>query len=179
MIIVLRLDHRIPRDERASTHVALTARAFGASGVVYSGQKDGSLEESVARVVTEWGGDFFIRHTKSPLSEVKDCREKGYRIIHLTMYGVPADPALTAVKETENALIVVGGSQVPIEFYRAADLNVSVTNQPHSEIAALAIAIDRIRRGKEMSAQETEFSGWKIRALGTERGKKTERRPKE
>jgi tRNA (cytidine56-2'-O)-methyltransferase len=32
-ITVLRLSHRVGRDERVTTHVGLTARAFGASGI--------------------------------------------------------------------------------------------------------------------------------------------------
>ena len=44
IIEVLRLSHRIRRDVRLSTHVALTARAFGASKIYYSGQHDSSLE---------------------------------------------------------------------------------------------------------------------------------------
>ena len=50
MIEVLRLSHRIGRDPRLSTHVILTARAFGASKTYYSGQKDSNLEESVKRI---------------------------------------------------------------------------------------------------------------------------------
>ncbi len=44
MIIVLRLNHRIGRDPRISTHVALTSRAFLADKICYAGQKDSSLE---------------------------------------------------------------------------------------------------------------------------------------
>ncbi|EQD75493.1 protein containing DUF127, partial [mine drainage metagenome] len=33
-----------------------------------------------------------------------------------------------------------------------ADYNVSVTNQPHSEVAALAIFLDRYNQGSELSA---------------------------
>ena len=44
MIEVLRLGHRISRDKRISTHVALVARAFGASKIYYTGQKDKSMK---------------------------------------------------------------------------------------------------------------------------------------
>ena len=46
-ISVLRLDHRLPRDERITTHVALVARAFGASEMIYTGQYDSGLEKSI------------------------------------------------------------------------------------------------------------------------------------
>ena len=41
---ILRLGHRISRDPRLSTHLALTARAFLASKLYYYGQHDSSLE---------------------------------------------------------------------------------------------------------------------------------------
>ena len=34
MIIVLRIGHRIGRDKRITTHVALVARAFGANKII-------------------------------------------------------------------------------------------------------------------------------------------------
>ena len=42
-INVLRLDHRIGRDTRITTHVCLTARAFGASKVWLAGEEDHSM----------------------------------------------------------------------------------------------------------------------------------------
>ncbi|MCK7488956.1 MAG: hypothetical protein MZU79_00960 [Anaerotruncus sp.] len=41
-------------------------------------------------------------------------------------------------------MIVVGAEKVPPEIYQLADWNVAVGNQPHSEVAALAITLDRI-----------------------------------
>nr|MBP8685443.1 tRNA (cytidine(56)-2'-O)-methyltransferase [Methanomassiliicoccales archaeon] len=58
-ITVLRLGHRPERDKRITTHVALTARAFGARRIVVS-TKDAGLEESVRDVVMRFGGDFEI-----------------------------------------------------------------------------------------------------------------------
>ena len=78
MIEVLRLSHRIRRDIRLSTHVALTSRAFGASKVYYSGQKDSSLEDSIKKL------NFPIEYTKSPKKLIKESRST---IIHLTMKG--------------------------------------------------------------------------------------------
>ncbi|NIS35916.1 MAG: tRNA (cytidine(56)-2'-O)-methyltransferase, partial [Actinobacteria bacterium] len=36
-------------------------------------------------------------------------------------------------------LVVVGAAKVSFDVYEAADWNVAVTNQPHSEVAALAV----------------------------------------
>ena len=43
-IYILRLGHRPERDKRITTHVALTARAFGAKGIFVS-TKDEVLEK--------------------------------------------------------------------------------------------------------------------------------------
>ena len=42
---VLRLDHRLKRDTRITTHVCLTARAFGASKIFLAGERDNRLME--------------------------------------------------------------------------------------------------------------------------------------
>jgi len=34
--------------------------------------------------------------------------------------------------------------------YEAADWNVAVTNQPHSEVASLAVFLDRLFEGREL-----------------------------
>ena len=43
MITVLRLGHRVSRDKRTTTHVALAARAFGADKMLVS-EKDEALQ---------------------------------------------------------------------------------------------------------------------------------------
>ena len=60
-IYVLRLGHRPDRDKRVTTHVALTARAFGAQGIFVS-TKDEELERSVRSVVKRFGGGFSSHH---------------------------------------------------------------------------------------------------------------------
>ena len=82
MIEVLRLGHRISRDKRISTHVALVARSFGASKIYYTGQKDKSYEESVKRISREFGGEFEIEYVKK-----FDNLFKVKTVVHLTMYG--------------------------------------------------------------------------------------------
>ena len=56
-IYVLRLDHRRRRDARITTHVCLTARAFGASKVILSGDEDIEIIENVRSVTERWGGN--------------------------------------------------------------------------------------------------------------------------
>ena len=57
---VLRLDHRQKRDARITTHVCLTARAFGADKAILSGDEDTKLMENVRDAVKRWGGNFKV-----------------------------------------------------------------------------------------------------------------------
>ncbi|MEM1676613.1 MAG: tRNA (cytidine(56)-2'-O)-methyltransferase, partial [Nitrososphaerota archaeon] len=61
-IVVLRLGHRIHRDIRITTHVALTARAFGADKIIISGDRDERLIERLKKIVEKWGGDFNVEY---------------------------------------------------------------------------------------------------------------------
>ncbi|MFH1520980.1 MAG: tRNA (cytidine(56)-2'-O)-methyltransferase [Candidatus Micrarchaeota archaeon] len=163
MIQILRLSHRLPRDERISTHVCLVARAFGADSIVYSGQHDSSLEDSVRKICASWGGSFPITCEKNSIKHIKECKKSGFIIVHLTMYGMSLSEKLTEIKKAKKLLVVVGSEHVPGEIYELADFNIAITNQPHSEVAALAITLDRICVGKE-------FDG-KIRIKPSEKGK--------
>ena len=164
MIEVLRLGHRIARDKRISTHVGLVARAFGASKLYYSGQKDGSLEGSVLKVVEDFGGDFSVEHVKGVSSFIKNKKKEGFKVVHLTVYG----EVLGDVKLEEDLLIIVGGEKVEPEYYKLADYNISVTSQPHSEVAGLAIFLHNCFQGKELNK---DFKG-KIKIIPKEKGKK-------
>lgn len=175
-ISILRLGHRLPRDERISTHVALVARAFGAEEIIYAGQHDSSLEESVKRIRESWGGSFGIKYSKNPLKTANECKKDGYAIVHLTMYGLPLPEKISEIKTNEKILVIVGAEQVPKEFYEIADFNISITNQPHSEVAALAITLDRLMEGKQLEREFTELFKGKIKVEPSGKGKKVSRK---
>jgi len=88
-IIAFRLGHRLPRDERITTHVCLVARTFGAGSIIYSGQKDHSLEKSVKTIVENWGGNFSIEHEPKPIKRLEKLKEAGFSLVHLSAYGEP------------------------------------------------------------------------------------------
>ncbi|MDH5460400.1 MAG: tRNA (cytidine(56)-2'-O)-methyltransferase, partial [Candidatus Bathyarchaeota archaeon] len=46
-VVVLRWGHRLQRDPRLTTHVALTARALGASGFILTDIEDKKIKEAV------------------------------------------------------------------------------------------------------------------------------------
>lgn len=75
-IVVLRLHHRITRDKRMSSHLALVARAFGASKIVYSGEYDNRIEQTVAQIVESWGEISMLSIHKMKDSILKNGKEK-------------------------------------------------------------------------------------------------------
>ena len=138
---VLRIGHRPERDKRITTHVALTARAFGASKV-YISNPDSRVIKSVEEVVTKFGGNFKIIPTSNPKKIVKDSN---LLIVHLTMFGISIDESVKKIKdEKKGILFIVGAEKVPPWVFELADYNISIGNQPHSEVAALAIAMNNL-----------------------------------
>ncbi|MEM2634240.1 MAG: tRNA (cytidine(56)-2'-O)-methyltransferase, partial [Nitrososphaerales archaeon] len=58
-ICVLRLGHRLVRDDRITTHVGLVARAFGANKIFIANCEQ-RIKESIDNVSKMWGGDFTV-----------------------------------------------------------------------------------------------------------------------
>lgn len=168
MITVLRLGHRRGRDDRISSHVALTARQFGADEIIYSGERDKNMLESTRDLADRWGGDFDITYREAwrPIIEDFDGTT-----IHLTMYGIPYENELDRIKADEaDVLVIVGGEKVPPELYDMVDYNLAVGNQPHSEVAAVAVFLHDYFDGDEL---DREFADAEISVVPQERGKKT------
>ena len=169
-VAVLRLGHRPGRDERMTTHVGLTARALGADRAVLP-EAAGEAVETAEEVTARFGGPFSVETTASPLGLVR--RWSG-AVVHLTMYGERVQDVVADVRvrhREEPLLVVVGGGKVPFEVYERADWNVAVTNQPHSEIAALAVFLDRLFEGREL---EREWTDAERVVVPQERGKQVE-----
>jgi tRNA (cytidine56-2'-O)-methyltransferase len=168
-VYVLRLGHRVERDKRVSTHVGLVARAFGASGIIYAGDWDDEMMSSVIDVVDRWGGDGFeVSYTQSWRKIIEDWRVGGGCVVHLTMYGIPVDDVIELIRRCRDILVIVGSEKVPREVYQLSDYNVSIGSQPHSEVAALAIFLDRLFQGRELKIIYTDA---KIAIIPSPRGK--------
>jgi len=162
-IWIMRIGHRPERDKRVTTHVALSSRALGAKGI-YVDTEDPKLEENIRSVVDRFGGDYTIKTGVNWREATKNFKGK---VVHLTMYGSRVDEALPKIPKDEDIMIIVGAEKVPPEVYQRADFNVSVGNQPHSEIAALAIFLDRFTEGKALYSDR----GGKLTVVPNERGK--------
>lgn len=174
-IYVLRLGHRPGRDKRVTTHVALVARAFGAKGIYIEGN-DKNVVNSVLKVLNNWGGFsyFTIKEIQDGKKLVENWRKTNGTVVHLTMYGIN----IRNIEEDLDKkirfplLVVVGSEKVEGWYYHNSDYNIAISNQPHSEVAALAIFLDRIYKGRELYM---EFRDAKIKIIPQERGKKVVR----
>jgi tRNA (cytidine56-2'-O)-methyltransferase len=164
MITVLRIGHRIDRDKRITTHVALVARAFGADRIVID-TKDTKVEKNINSICKRFGGDFEI---ETGVDYKKIIKQWKGTIVHLTMYGEELNKSINKIDRKKELLVIVGAEKVPPQIYHMANFNVSVCNQPHSEVAALAIFLDRYTSGRWLGKK---FNG-KIEILPSNRGKK-------
>lgn len=161
---VLRLGHRPERDKRITTHVSLVARAFGSDGI-HIDTKDSGLEGTISSLAGRFGGDFWIRTGVSRKGLLNNWNGT---IVHLTMYGASLNKIMEEIPRNDDLLIVVGAEKVPADVYDSAHFNISVSNQPHSEVSALALFLDRYFQGKEL---EREFKGGEVTIHPANKGK--------
>jgi len=171
-IVVLIVGDRIERDKRVTTHLGLVGRALGAIGMMLTSENK-SLERSIREVTKRWGGNFFLKTGVRWREEIERWKEEGGRVCHLTMYGenipdVIAEIREVAKEEEAGIMVVVGAEKVPFELFEVADWNIAVGNQPHSEIAALALFLDYLQEGRELKAL---FEHAELEIVPTRRGK--------
>lgn len=164
MITVLRIGHRPERDKRITTHVALVSRAFGADRIVVD-RKDEKLARTVMKVTEKFGGEFSIAFGDY-LEEIE--KFDGIKV-HLTMYGIPLEKRIEEIRKFNDIMIIVGSEKVPRQVYDLADFNIAVKNQPHSEVSALSLFLDRLGRRKEFYGE--------LKIIPSEKGKKVLRIP--
>ena len=167
VIEVVRIGQRLVRDDRVTTHVALVSRAFGAERIFMS-EVNPEIKDTVEKINKTWGGKFELEFINKWKSIVKKKKEENFKIVHLSMYGQNINIVQEELRKEENVLIVVGAEKVPREIYELADYNVGVGSQPHSEISALAILLDRIQEGKQF---EKDFTDAKRKIIPTKNGK--------
>lgn len=178
-VLVLRWGHRPQRDARLTTHVALVARALGASGIVLSDVEDKKIKETVEKVSKEWGGPFYFEMGTPWKKTVKQWKARGGITVHLTAYGenIQKSNVLERIRKTgKDILILVGSQKVPKEFFSNvfSDFNVAIGNQPHSECASLAVFLDRLFKGEGL---KKTFRNARLKIIPRKRGKRIVRRP--
>jgi len=175
-LIILRLGHRPERDKRITTHVGLVARALGAKGMLLASEDKG-VERSIREVTKRWGGDFFVQTGVKWRDELNKWKQEGGIVCHLTMYGENVLDVIDEIREgTNRIMVVVGAEKVPYDIFEAADWNIAVGNQPHSEIAALALFLDYLQQGKEL---KTKFEHAELEIVPRRKGKEVKKKVNE
>src|SRR5215210_2086975 len=101
----------------------------------------------------------------------KAWKKEGGKVAHLTMYGINIDDIAERLRKESKVLVIIGAEKVPQEAYELADYNIAIGNQPHSEIAALAIFLDRIFTGEQF---KRVFADADLKIVPTEKGKKVQ-----
>ena len=170
MIGVLRLGHRPGRDDRITTHVGLTARAFGANKFILSSEDERPIK-TIKDVNKRWGGEFTASNNKNWKKTIKKWKKKDSIIIHLTMYGEPIKKKINEIQnKNKDILIIIGAKKVPAEIYELSDYNVAIGNQPHSEVAAIGVFLDRYN---DQNTLQKNYKDANIKVIPQKEGKKT------
>lgn len=152
-----------------TSHVALVSRALGCQKI-YMTYLDDSISKTINDINKQWGGrdQFEIEYVDDWKRLVRSWKKNGGLIVHLTMYGINVNDMLSEIDIKRKILVVVGGSKVPREVYSMANYNIAIGHQPHSEISALAIFLDRLSNGTEL---RITFKDAKINIIPSEEGK--------
>jgi tRNA (cytidine56-2'-O)-methyltransferase len=169
-VAVLRIGHRLVRDDRTTTHAVLVSRAMG-SEVIYMTDVDDDIKKTLDKVNKRWGGEkeFRLEIIDNWKKILKTWKEDGGIVVHLTMYGAPINQKIKEIKELgQKILVIIGAEKVPKEVYFLADYNIAIGSQPHSEIAALAIFLDRIFEGNQFNKS---FMNEKMKIIPSDKGK--------
>lgn len=132
--------------------ICLTARAFGASSVVLTSSSheiNSKLKRFCNSVANKWGGNFsvqFISNWKSYISS-----KTNYKTVYLTRYGISIQKQQYSIRSYKNVLLIISTDKERPELNKISDFNISITAQPHSSIAAMAIFLNMYYAGRELS----------------------------
>ncbi len=132
---------------------------------MYLHPPDPDLADRIRSVARRWGGNFEVEGIDDWR---RLLREFAGTVVHLTMYGLPLERVAHRIRDAPRVLLVIGGAKVPFELYERADYNVAVGAQPHSEVAALALTLDRLVG----PIPARRFAGGTVRIRPSPRGKR-------
>lgn len=173
-VIIIRYGHRMLRDRRMSTHIALIGRALGADGMILTNYTSEKVQKTIDEVNKRWGGDFFVETGIDWRDILNEIDHRSDLLVHLTMYGLKLNQEIINDIQTssKNIYVFLGSQKVPGEIYEEADYNIAISNQPQSECGALAIFIDRLFEGKTLYQQ---FDDAKLRIIPQSHGKEVKK----
>lgn len=149
-----------------SLDLCLTARALGASEITFIGKRDSKILKYMDKINYNWGGRFKVSFVKS-LKEVMKNSIK-YTKICLTRYGTPLQDKMYTLKTYKNIVLIVPVRQKIADTVKDfTDFNISISSQPHTAAAAIAIFLHEFYSGRELAMH---FENAKYRLVPSERG---------
>ena len=99
---------------------------------MYLSKPDSRVVTTIDEVVAKFGGDFEIEPLTNPRKFTKNWKGQ---IVHLTMFGLPLEDFEDKLRAEESPILfIVGAEKVPPWTFEYADYNISIGNQPHSEV---------------------------------------------
>ncbi len=149
MIVVLAIGK--PKYE-SMVDICLTARALGASSVVLtssSHEMNSKLKRFCSFITNKWGGSFSAQFTSNWKNYMHS--KTNYKTVYLTRYGIPIQKQQYSIRSYKNILLIISTDKEMPELNKLSDFNISITAQPHSSIAAMAIFLNTYYAGRELS----------------------------
>lgn len=157
MITVLSIGEKNPR---VKLNLCLTARAFGAAKIIFVGRRDANISKHISAINGTWGGIFKVDFASSVKSAVEPLTK--YKSVYLTMFGLPLKQLKYTVKTYKNILLIVTSKEYDKQVGELADFKLSITSQPHSQAAAIAIFLHEFFDGREQAMQ---FQNAKVKVV--------------
>ncbi|MBR9707085.1 MAG: tRNA (cytidine(56)-2'-O)-methyltransferase, partial [Candidatus Diapherotrites archaeon] len=122
-----------------------------AAEFILSGDNDQKLLNGVNRVTQQFGGLFHTEYVQKWRPWLKQQKKEGFKVVHLTMYGLQLNKQVVKLRKHPRLVVVVGSAKVPPDLYELADYNISIGNQPHSEVAAISLFLHEYYKGRELN----------------------------
>ena len=146
--------------------MCLTARALGASEIIFTSSKKEKLVRYAGRLERDWGGVFGVTFNHDYRKVLADANK--YKKVYLTRYGVPLPKLIYSLKTYKNIMLIVSSVQASSKpLHEIADFNISVTDQPHCGAAAIAIFLHEFYEGRELAVH---FKNSKYKVIPAEHG---------
>ncbi len=149
-----------------SLDLFLVSRAFGASNITIISPGRINTEQLIKKcnkINRDWGGKVAISFSNDINKFIKS--KKNYIKIYLTRYGTPIKKVEYIIKTYKNILLMLSMEEHEKRLYKIADFKISITNQPHSSEAAIAIFLHNFYNGREL-AIHFENARYKIAPSG-------------
>ena len=152
-------------NEQEINAIITSSRAFGASNLILTQEKDRGIIDFCRKLNSKWGGNFYIEFTKDWMSEIKS--RKMYKVVYLTQFGIQINKRINVIRTYRNLILIVTKNDPNKEIMEVSDFNVSITGQPHTCSAAMSIFLHDFYQGRELALH---FENAKYKVVPQERG---------